>query len=177
MASLRIQRRALRDRIAELERVEQALARLLERRLGSGQWAWELVAAASATVQQGLSKKGAEMDTYYTPEQMKQFEEAGRRISPQERRAVEAGWTALLADLHAQPDLDPASPAAKELLERWDRLTAATMRGFEGFPELVEAIGENYRQGRFVGVEGAPQPADFAFIERARQAWGQGGGG
>ena len=170
VASMRVQRRALRDRIAELERIEAALAELVERHLATGRWEWELAVKASASVQDGLAQKGDKMESYYTPEQMKQFEELGRQVPPEERRAVEQGWTALLAEVRANRHLDPASPEAQALAERWDQLTQATIRGFRGNQELLDAIGENYRRGAFVGVEGAPQPDDFAFIEKVNQA-------
>ena len=173
VASLRIQRRALRDRISELERVETALGELLERRLATGSWAWELVARASAAVGEGLARQGEKMEAHYTPEQMKQFEELREQVPDEERRAVEEGWTALLAEVRANRDLDPASAKAQELADRWDRLTEAVVAGFQSKPELLAAIGENYRQGRFEGDERAPQAADFAFIERVKQARGR----
>src|SRR5215210_1935341 len=40
VASMRIQRGALRVRIAELERIDAALNALLEHRVTTGQWAW-----------------------------------------------------------------------------------------------------------------------------------------
>jgi DNA-binding transcriptional MerR regulator len=172
VASLRIQRSALRERIAELERIEAALGALLERRLASGRWSWELVARASAAVGDGLVRQGEKMEAHYTPEQMKQFEELGRQVPIEERRAVEEGWTALLAELRASRDLDPASPQARELADRWDRLTEAVVAGFRDNPALLDAVAENYRQGRFEGDERAPQAEDFAFIERVKQARG-----
>ena len=53
------------------------------------------------------------------------------------------------------------------------------MRGYQAFPEVKQAIADNYKQGRFEGDERAPQAADRAFIERvkaARQAAGDSGG-
>src|SRR5262245_7096267 len=117
---------------------------------------------------------------YYTPEQMKQFEGLAKQVGPEEIRAIEEGWTALLADLRANPGLDPASPEAQALLVRWEVLLERTMRPYQGFPELGQAIGDNYKQGRFEGFTLAPQAVEFAFIERAkaaRQAAGQGGAG
>jgi MerR family transcriptional regulator, thiopeptide resistance regulator len=118
------------------------------------------------------------IEKLYTPEQMKQFAEVGQRVGPEEIRAVEEGWTTLLAEVRANTDLDPASPQAQNLGRRWEELTARTMRGYEGFPELKQAIADNYKQGRFEGFQGAPQSAEFAFIERvkaARQAANPGG--
>jgi DNA-binding transcriptional MerR regulator len=114
----------------------------------------------------------------YTPEQMKQFEEVGKRVAPEEIRAVEEAWTALLPEIRANRDLDPASPQAQALARRWEELTEQTMRPYQGFPELKQAIADNYKQGRFEGFTLAPQAADFAFIERvkaARQASGESG--
>src|SRR5207302_456210 len=108
--------------------------------------------------------------SYYTPEQMKQFEELRQQVPPDEIRAVEEGWTALLADVRANRDLDPASPEAQELADRWDKLTEAVVQGFRGNQDLLGAIGENYRRDAFRDVEGAPHAEDFAFIERIKQA-------
>jgi hypothetical protein len=118
------------------------------------------------------------LEKLYTPEQMEQFREAGERVGPDEVRAVEEGWTALLAEVRADLDLDPASARARELARRWDELQERTMSAFQAFPELKTAITGNYKQGRFEGHDRAPQAADFAFIERvkaARQASGENG--
>ena len=85
-------------------------------------------------------------------------------------RAIEEAWTALLAEVRANRDLDPASPQAQALARRWDELTERTMRGYQAFPELKQAIAENYKQGRFEGLAPRPQAADFAFIERVKAA-------
>jgi DNA-binding transcriptional MerR regulator len=119
-------------------------------------------------------------ENLYTPEQMKQFEEVGKRVTPEEIQAIHEAWAALLAEVRANRDLDPASPQAQALARRWEELTERTLRGYQGFPELKQAIADNYKQGKFEGFAGAPQAADFAFIERvkaARQAAGEGGGG
>jgi hypothetical protein len=44
------------------------------------------------------------------------------------------------------------------------------MRGYEGFPEVKQAIAENYKQKNLEGHPFAPQAADFAFIERVKAA-------
>lgn len=170
VASMRIQRNALRDRISELERIDAALDSLLRRRLATGHWDWESAASASSTVQRGLSQKGAKMESYYTPDQIKQFEEVGRKVGAEEIKAVEDAWAALLPEVRANYDLDPASPKARELADRWAALSERTMRGYQDHPELIEAMRQNYAEGRYAGEERAPQPEDFAFLERVKQA-------
>src|SRR5262249_32280616 len=66
--------------------------------------------------------------------------------------------------------LDPASPQAQALAQRWDELTERTMRGYEAFPDVKQAIADNYKQGQFEGHSLAPQAADVAFIERVKTA-------
>src|SRR5262249_924216 len=113
----------------------------------------------------------------YTPEQIKQFAEIAKQVGPDEIRAVEEAWTALLAEVRANRDLDPASPAAQALARRWDELHERTMRGYQAFPEVKKAIADNYKQGRFEGHPLAPQAADFAFIEKVKAAGQNAGGG
>lgn len=110
------------------------------------------------------------MENLYTPEQLKQFQQVGELVGPEEIRAIEEAWTALLAEVRANRDLDPASPEAQALARRWDELNERTMRGYQAFPELKQAIAENYQQGRFEGHDRAPQAADFAFIKRVKAA-------
>src|SRR5688500_8238788 len=170
VASLRVQRLALHDRIAELERISAAIGDLVEQRQTTGAWSWQLVIEASRAVGAGLTRGEETMDAYYTPEQMTRFEEA-RRATPQEEiEAIEQGWAALLAEVRANYDLDPASAEAQALGDRADELTARTMRGYEQYPELLAAIGANYQRGAFEGNPQAPQAADFAFFERVKAA-------
>jgi DNA-binding transcriptional MerR regulator len=169
VASIRVQRRALRGRIAELERIESALDELLERRLTTGRWAWELVVKASVAVQGGLAERGESVEKLRDEFIREQFAEIGRQVSPEEIRQVEQQWAALLGEVRANRDLDPASPQARALAERWDALVQASFRGNK---ELMDAVADKYREGRYADIEGAPTPEDFAFIDRVNRARG-----
>ena len=102
VASMKIQRGVLGDRIAELERIQAALGNLLDRRQATGRWAWELVVKASQTVQDGLAQKGDRMASHFTPEQMQQFEELGKQVPVAEREALERRWTDLMAEVRGE---------------------------------------------------------------------------
>jgi DNA-binding transcriptional MerR regulator len=176
VASLRVQRQVLRDRIAELERISATIGDLVEQRLATGEWSWQLVIEASQAVAAGLTRGKEEMDAYYTPEQMTRFEEARRATPEEEIAAVEQDWTALLAEIrvaHAA-DLDPASAEAGALADRWVELSRRTMRHFPD--DLRDAIKTNYERGAFEGHDRAPQAADFAFIACIEAARGSAGG-
>ena len=153
-------------RLREQIDLQQRLARRLERIQD------RLRSAEAVSVEEFMKaiEETVMVEKYYTPEQLKQFEEVGKLVGPEEIRAIEEAWTALLAEVRANRDLDPASPEAQALAQRWEELTERTMRGYQGFPELKQAIGDNYQQGRFEGHAQAPQAADFAFIERAKAA-------
>src|ERR671921_102593 len=66
---LRLQRLALHDRIAELERISAAIGDLVDQCLATGEWSWQLVIDASRAVGAGLTQGEEAMDAYYTPEQ------------------------------------------------------------------------------------------------------------
>ena len=51
----------------------------------------------------------------YTAEQMKQFEEAGKRVGPEEIRAVEEAWGALLSEVRANRESNPEAVGVKAL--------------------------------------------------------------
>src|SRR5829696_4115659 len=170
IVSLHVQRLALHDRIAELERISAAIGELVDQRLATGEWIWQLVIEASQAVGAGLTRGEEMMDAYYTPEQMKEFEEARQTTPSEEIAAVEHGWTTLLAEIRAAraADLDPASAEARSLADRWGELSRRTMRHFPD--DLRDAIKSNYERGAFEGDDRAPQAADFAFIERVEAA-------
>jgi DNA-binding transcriptional MerR regulator len=170
VASLRVQRQALHDRIAELERISAAIGELVDQRLATGEWAWQLVIEASQAVGAGLTRGEDMMDAYYTPEQMTRFEEVRQTTPPEEIETIEQSWTTLLAEVRAAQtaDLDPGSTEAEALADRWAELSRRTMEHFPA--DLRDAIKVNYERGAFEGHERAPQAADFAFIARVEAA-------
>ena len=172
VASLRVQRLALHDRIAELECISAVIGELVDQRLASGEWSWQLVIEASQVVAAGLTRGEETMDAYYTSEQMTRFEEARQATPKEEIDAIERDWTALLAEIRAAcaVDLDPASAEAASLADRWVELSQRTMRHFPD--DLRNAIKTNYDRGAFEGHDRAPQAADFAFIAQVEAARG-----
>src|SRR5215217_2574669 len=173
LASLRVQRQALHDRIAELERISAAIGELVDQRLATSTWSWQLVIEASRAVGAGLTRGEELMDAYYTPEQMTRFEGTRQATPPEEIEVIEQSWTALLTEIQAAraADLDPASAEAGSLADRWVELSQRTIRHFPD--ELQDAIKANYERGAFEGHDRAPQAEDFAFIARIATAANQ----
>lgn len=170
VASLRAQGVALRERIAELERISASIGDLVEGRLATGDWSWELLVEASEAVGAGLTQREVNMEKLYTPEQLAQFAELAEATPEREMAAIQDGWTELLAEVRANSGLDPASAAAQALATRADALSARTVRAYEQYPELLRAIRANYDKGAFEGDQHALQKSDMAFLDRARVA-------
>src|SRR6516165_8588878 len=57
--------------------------------------------------------------------------ESAEAVSAEEIRAIEEAWTALLAEVRANRDLDPASLQAQDLARPWDELTERTKRPYQ----------------------------------------------
>ena len=172
-ASLRAQQRALNNRAASLARVQAALGNLLDHRLATGRWDWSLAAQASVAIQSELNQGDKVMDktrSYFTPEQLEQFDELGRQVGPDEIKRIEGSWTALLAEVRAASELDPASQEARAVADRWETLNGEMAEHYRAYPELWTAIGQNYEQDRYADVPHAPTAEDFAFIQRVKEA-------
>jgi MerR family transcriptional regulator, thiopeptide resistance regulator len=170
LASMQIQRSIVRERISHLQQIESALAAMVEQRRSTGTWDWDLVVEASVAVQGKQKEEGFNVENYYTPEQMQQFRELGDKLGPETIRSIEERWVVLMAEVRAKRDLNPASPEARALADRWNALTAETMSYYQEYPELKEAIGQNYKSGAFEGQPGALGSEDFAFIQRVNEA-------
>lgn len=162
-------RRVVRMHLEKVCRQAEELKRLATRLTNLAD-ALEKAEAVSAEVFLTTIEEMTMIEKLYTLEQLEQFKEIGEQVGPEEIRTIEEGWMALLAEVRANRDLDPASPEAQALGKRWDELTERTMRGYQAFPELKQAIADNYKQGKFEGHAHAPQAADMAFIERVKAA-------
>jgi DNA-binding transcriptional MerR regulator len=144
VTSLEAQRQVLSERIAELQEMGAVLKRLLAQHEATGQWDWSLVAQASAAASQALAQKGTRMDN---DQMMKRFEELGKRLKPGELEEMEGEWAALMEEVKANLSLDPASPQAIELAERWNAMTEKTYASYRdrGFDDLWQAVGEKFK--------------------------------
>lgn len=166
-ASLAVQRQVVRDRIAELERIDGALGVLLEWRRTTGDWEWGLLTHAAAVAGEGLEQRGEKMDSYYAPDELKQrLAEVGQRLAPDAVRQSEQEWAALVREVRASLNLDPTSAQARALAARWNALVRAMAAHFQDDPKLAATLRRNYATGAYANVPDAPTMAEFAFIAR-----------
>jgi DNA-binding transcriptional MerR regulator len=171
IASLRIQRGVLRERMSEIARIEASLSRLLDHRLTSGAWDWEAVTEASAAVQRGLEQEGAKRSDYYTPEEIRQHGGMlARGPQREDLQKLERQWRELLEDVHARLDLPPDSAEARHLAARWDDIHERARPLFEGDEKLWHSLGRAHLDGRYDQIEGAGHAEDYEFIRRVKEA-------
>ncbi len=169
--SLRIQRDVVHQRIGALERVDRALNALLDHYQTARTWDWTLVARASSAAREGAAQSEEKMEDYYSKEDLNERVQAvAPVVGKDEIRAVEGAWPPLLAAVRANYGLDPTSPEARALLDQWDALLERTMRGFTHDPKIGATIAHNYNRNAYAEIEGAPNPEDFAFLQRVRDA-------
>jgi DNA-binding transcriptional MerR regulator len=168
-ASLQAQRLAIRRRVADLERIDAAIADLLAHRAETGDWDWATVERATAANRLAWQEGVVEMERFYTPEQLAEFAALGDEAGPAEIAEVERLWMELIPEIRAAraAGLDPGSPDARRLLERADALRARTFRGRTG---LEQAVRSAYAAGAFAANPDLPTEDDFAFLEAARRA-------
>ncbi len=169
-ASMRLQRRALLAQIDRLKKTEASIGLLLDRRLETGVWDWDLVLAASSAVVEEINEKDRQMDTNFTPEQMEQAKRLADSLPEGYIEDVEGRWTALIDEIKQNLDADPTTDAARALAQRWNELSAETMKAWNREPALAEKIAEGYETGAFSDNPRAPSPEIFAFIERVNAA-------
>ncbi len=169
-ASMRIQRRSLNEQIERLKSVEAAIGSLLDAHSRSGKWDWQLALAASSAVQHELDQKEKAMGTNFTPEQMEQAKRLRESLPDGYVEDVQDRWSALITEIKGNVDIDPSSELAISLAERWDALTAETMKAWEGAPGLTEKIQEGYETGAFADNPHAPTPEIFGFIEKVKKS-------
>jgi DNA-binding transcriptional MerR regulator len=166
-ASLRTQRRVLEERRDEIASVTSALDRMLRGFEATGEWGWQLVAAASQT----LAGKEKTMDQ---ATMMKRFAELGAQLAPGEREGIEQEWTALYAEVEANLSLAHDDPRAIVLADRWTALRKKTEASYtsRGFEDLWQAIGAARRNGTLPSSPHGPSEAVGEFISKVYAAKG-----
>jgi hypothetical protein len=88
-------------------------------------------------------------------------------------KAYQDKWTALIDEIKANLNADPASPIAQDLARRWsEHLNVA----YGGHPGLKQKIGEAYQQAWKTGNDFGGRmpfgPEIWDFIKKAQKAAG-----
>ncbi len=112
-------------------------------------------------------EKAGWAEEFFNPEELAKFAEIGQRFSPEEMQAYQKKWTELLSEIRENPGLCPDSPEARDLLRRWQELLA---EGFAGHEDLLDRVGQAYRQGAIPREYSLIGPEVWAFIKKVQEA-------
>jgi DNA-binding transcriptional MerR regulator len=109
------------------------------------------------------------VEKYYTPEQLAEIKERGRRLGEERIRQVEAEWPELIAQVRAEMEqgTDPASERVQALARRWMALVEEFTGGN---PEIEKSLRTMYEQEPEVRERAGIDPRMFAYIGKAMAA-------
>jgi MerR family transcriptional regulator, thiopeptide resistance regulator len=140
-STLRLQRRILLAKQAQMESAIRAIEEA-ERTLASGAVpAWAALKKIIEVMERQNNMEWTKK--YYSEEAQAKIAERARAWTPELQAKVEQDWKTLLADVESAvaDGLDPASPQARALAQRWSEL----VRGFTGGdPEIQHGLNQLY---------------------------------
>lgn len=170
--ALQAQRRVLQRRAADIQAIDGALGQVIALHETQGGWSWDAVTEAIVAVRERLTEGAEDMKDLYTEEQMRQFAELREQVGDDEIHAIEEAWKELVTEIQSKLDLDPASPEAQALAERWTALNERMMAPYRAYPDLMAAIGQNFKDNKFnyEAQPGIPSPTVWEFIGKAQAA-------
>ncbi|HTE17262.1 MAG TPA: MerR family transcriptional regulator [Armatimonadota bacterium] len=110
------------------------------------------------------------VESYYTPEQLKELETRRLELGEEGMRKAEADWEELIAQVRAEKDAgtDPADERVRALARRW----IALVRGFTGGnPEIASSLGKMWENETTIhGMETAAMRELMEYVGRALAA-------
>ncbi|MCX8160705.1 MAG: TipAS antibiotic-recognition domain-containing protein [Candidatus Saccharicenans sp.] len=113
------------------------------------------------------TKKAGWAEKFYSPEELAEFAEMGRRFTPEELTAYQNKWADLISEIRNNLHTSPDSPEARDLLRRWQELLA---EGFAGHERLLARVGQAYQQGAIPQEYSMIGPEIWAFIKKVQES-------
>jgi DNA-binding transcriptional MerR regulator len=165
--SLRIQAEAVRDEIARLQQASRALDLVLKRLETEGRIDAKKLIQIVEVIQMGEDVKKAWHEKFYTASELKEFQEIGKKYTPEMMESYQHRWAELIEEVKKHLDDDPAGEIAQSLAKRWTDLLD---EAYGGHPALKAKIGQAYTQGA-IPAEQRPFGDDvWGFIKKAHAA-------
>ena len=165
--SLKSQAEILADEVRRLQGARRALQQVLGQLKKGKKVDFDKVIMIIKEIQMSEEKKKNWAEKFFTPEEMKEFEEIGRRYAPGQMEAYQKKWADLIEEVKRNLDTNPTSPAGQDLARRWQALFN---EAYAGHPNLRKKIGEAYRSGAIPDAYQMVSPEVWRFISRAGAA-------
>jgi DNA-binding transcriptional MerR regulator len=165
--SLKVQAAAVRDEIVRLREASRAIDQVLARLEKDGRIHKEKLVKIMEVIQMGEDVKKGWHEKYFSEEDLKKFQEVGKKYPPEAMTAYQDRWAALIAEVRANIGLDPASAKAQDLGRRWKTLLD---EAYGGFPELKTKIAKAYTDGVIPKDQNMIAPEVWDFIKKVHAA-------
>ena len=107
---------------------------------------------------------------HYTESEMKEFEEIGKKYTPESMEAYQKKWAALIDEVKTHLKDDPAGEAAQSLARRWKELLNEAYGGHPGLQKKIStAYQAEWKAGNTSGPARPFGPEIWDFIRRAME--------
>ena len=165
--ALRVQAEAVRDEIARLREASRAIDQVLARLEKDGRIRKDKLIKIMEVIQMGEDVKKGWHEKFFTEDELKKFQELGKKYRPEDMAAYQNRWAALIAEVKANLGLDPASEKAQGLGRRW---TALLDEVYGGQPALKAQIAKAYNAGAVPKEYNMIAPEVWDFIKKVHAA-------
>jgi DNA-binding transcriptional MerR regulator len=172
--ALAIQIEAIDEEIERLRRASKALRQMAEALDRGGRVDWKKVINIMEAIHMSDEAKKEWTKKFFTEADMKEFEEIGKKYTPETMQNYQNKWAALIAEVEKNLSVDPGGSLAQSLAERW---TALLNEGYGGHEGLLAKIGkanqEAMRTGHHQATPTGKPPFDqkvWEFIQKANAA-------
>ena len=170
LRSTRLQAEALEKEIERLWRAAKALRETARMAEAGEAMDWKKLIKVMEDIQMSEEAKKT-WAKHYTEAEMKEFEEIGRKYTPEMMEAYQKKWAALIEEVKANLKADPKSSVAQGLAKRWADLLNEAYGGRTG---LKQKIGRAYKAEWKAGNTSGPAmpfgPEVWDFIHQAMEA-------
>ena len=170
--SLRVQAGIIAEEARRLEGAAHAVRHVMGQLETGKKVNFNKVITIIQEIQMSEERKKNWADRFYTPEEMKKFEEIGRGYTPEQMEAYQKKWASLIEEVKINQDTDPTGPVGQDLARRWQALFN---EAYGAHPNLRKRIGEAYRNGVVPAEYQMISPEVWEFISKASSALGKKG--
>ena len=165
--SLKIQAEVVRDEIGRLEQASRAIGQVLKTLEGQGRINRKKLIEIMEVIQMGEDVKKAWHEKFFTEAELKEFQDIGKKYTPEMMEAYQRRWTELIEEIKKNLTRDPAGKVAQSLAKRWVDLLN---EGYGGHPGLKARIGDAYKTGAIPAEHRPFGPEVWEFIHKALAA-------
>ncbi len=167
VSSLKVQAEAVKDEIARLKRASRAIEQVLRALEGRGRIDRRKLIEIMEVIQMGEEVKKAWHEKFYTEAELKEFQEIGKKYTPEAMEQYQRRWTELIDEVKKNLRADPAGEVAQGLARRWAELFN---EAYGNHPQLKARIGEAYQSGAMPAEHMPFGPEVMDFIKKALAA-------